>query len=504
MEKALRQLRENNYFLACRFLRHGNFVSLVTAPLVHGSDQQSCALIMTSYAISYVMNTCVTKRVVVLKTSRLRKIACFYYSLMFASIWLPQSGVSERAFLLYQVMGCICYVECAVHIPASLVLVLGKFCHVFMVFGTDLNLMNFPFDHGAFAMLIIVISVVLERTLRDRVAAQFKNADAESMISGFRQMLRGVCDGEVLLDDGFRIQEGASCLNRLLSSSECLDKTIFQDLLAQDSDELERFQKFISQPLNIDNSAAQLPAQCLRLSLQSSASQRAGVDAYHVALQHLFGCEGSYHLLAFKLDFESQAVPDATPAARVDSTMMPLLPSAARRPQVSSQASSRSGGTLLQTLPNLEELMMLVGDGSQQPVCQIHFKYRAKKGSSTSAAGRCDAAGEDTLPPLRTFIRPTDWETVRSSIARYAAGERCQIDLPRVYVKAFDRQSGYIQSRRVAVNPCLESARRGYMWLHFRDLRFEEKMPRAPSELAELVEVSSNSKSADEGLLALE
>eukprot|EP00439_Symbiodinium_sp_Y106_P018422 s5428_g2.t1 len=214
----------------------------------------------------------------------------------------------------------------------------------------------------------------------------------------------------------------------------------------------------------------------------------AGVDAYHVALQHLFGCEGSYHLLAFKLDFESQAVPDAAPAARVDSTMMPLLPSAARRPQVSSQASSRSGGTLLQTLPNLEELMMLVGDGSQQPVCQIHFKYRAKKGSSTSAAGRCDAAGEDTLPPLRTFIRPTDWETVRSSIARYAAGERCQIDLPRVYVKAFDRQSGYIQSRRVAVNPCLESARRGYMWLHFRDLRFEEKMPRAPGELAELVE----------------
>ncbi|CAE6956173.1 klhl36 [Symbiodinium sp. CCMP2592] len=165
------------------------------------------------------------------------------------------------------------------------------------------------------------------------------------------------------------------------------------------------------------------------------------------------------------------------------------LPSAARRPQAGSQASSRSGGTLLRTLSNLEELMMLVGGGSQQPVCQIHFKYRVNKGSSTSAAG------EDTTPPLRSFIRPTDWETVRSSIARYATGERCQIELPRVYVKAFDRQSGYIQSRRVSVNPCLESARsrRGYMWLHFRDLRFEEKMPRAPSELAELVEISSRS-----------
>ncbi|CAE7193223.1 klhl36 [Symbiodinium sp. CCMP2592] len=306
MEKALRQLRESNYFLACRFLRHGNFVSLVTAPLVHGPDQQSCALIMTSYAISYAMNTCIAKRAVVLKTSGLRIIACFYYFVMFASIWLPQSGVSERAFLLYQVMGAVCYVECAIHVPASLALVLGKFCHVFKVHGTDLNLTNFPFDHGAFAMLIIVISVVLERTLRDRVAAQFKNADAESMISGFRQMLRGVCDGEVLLDGGFRIQEGTSCLNRLLCSSECLDKTIFQDLLVQDSDELERFRKFISQPPKVDNSAAQLPAQCLRLSLQCAASQRVGVDAYHVALQHLFGCEGSYHLLAFKLDVESQ------------------------------------------------------------------------------------------------------------------------------------------------------------------------------------------------------
>lgn len=135
--------------------------------------------------------------------------------------------------------------------------------------------------------------------------------------------------------------------------------------------------------------------------------------------------------------------------------------------------------------------MMLVGGGSQQPVSQIHFKYRASKGSSSPGTG-------EGKPALRSFIRPTDWETVRASVARYSAGERSRIELPRVYVKAFDRQSGYIQSRRASVNPCMDStrSRSGYMWLHFRDLRFEEKMPRAPSELADLVERSS-SRSAD-------
>ncbi|CAE7805731.1 unnamed protein product [Symbiodinium sp. CCMP2456] len=429
--------------------------------------------------INHVLRLTIGDRVLS-SCSRLRKLILFYYALMFVSIWMPEAGVSQRAVLVYHFIACVCYVDSAVHIPASLVMFLGRLCHGFMLYGKEFHFMEFAFDHGAVTIIVIIFSIVLERTLRDRLAAQFRNSDAESMISAFRQMLRGVCDGEVLLDDNLRIQEGAGCLNRLLSPSDCLDKKIFPDLLLQDSDELERFEKFISQPLDLHSSAAQLPAPCLRLSLQSSNSQRAGVDVYHVALQHLFGCEGSYHLLGLKLDVESQAIPDA---AHESAGMASLRNSILRRPPARSQASSRSGGTLLRTVSNVEELMMLVHDRDQQPVSQIHFKYRETSSSS--------AQGDSVMPDLKSLIRPTDWETVRASIARHAAGDHCLMELPRIWVKAFERQSGYVQARRVSLKPCRDTARsrRGYLWLHLRDLRFEEKQRRAPSELADLAEM---------------
>ena len=483
LDNAMRQLRERNFVLACRFLRHGNFASMITCPLVQTHDRQSCALFLFAYAFSYTMNTLIAKGTVVLSTSGLRKLILCYYALMFVSIWMPEAGVSQRAVSVYHFVACVCYVDSSFHIPCNLLMLLGRICHGFMLHGKEFHVLEFAFDHGAFAILVIIFCVVLEQTLRDRLAAQFRNSDAESMISAFRQMLRAVCDGEVLLDDNLRIQEGAGCLNRLLSSSDCLDNKIFPDLLLQDSDELERFQKFISQPLDFDSSPARLlPAPCLRLSLQTSNSQRAGVDVYHVSLQHLSGCDGSYHLLGFKLDVEAQAIPDA---ANESAGMALLSKSVVRRPPARSQTSSRSGGTLLQTVSNLEELMMLVRDRGEQPVSQIHLKYRESSSSS--------AQGDSQMPDLRSLIRPTDWETVRASIARHAAGDHCSMELPRIWVKAFDRQSGYVQARRVALKPCRDTARsrRGYVWLHLRDLRFEAKQQRAPSELADLAEMSS-------------
>ena len=391
---------------------------------------------------------------------------------------MPEAGVSHRAVSVYHFIACVCCVDSSVHVPGSLLMLLGRTCHGFMVHGKEFNVIEFAFDHGAFAILVIISSVVLEQTLRDRLAAQFRNLDAESMISAFRQMLRAVCDGEVLLDDNLRIQEGAGCLNRLLSSSDCLDKKFFPDLLFQDSDELERFQKFILQPLDLDSSPARLPAPCLRLSLQSSDSQRAGVDVYHVTLQHLAGCEGSYHLLGLKLDVESQAIPDA---AHESAGMDSLCAS----PPARSQASSRSGGALLQRVSKMEEVMMLVRDRDPQPVSQIHLKYRESSSS---------AQGDSRMPDLRSLIRPTDWETIRAPIARHAAGDHCSMELPRIWAKAFE-QSGYVQARRVSLKPCQDAARsrRGYLWLHLRDLRFEAKQRRAPSELADLVEMSCGS-----------
>lgn len=48
---------------------------------------------------------------------------------------------------------------------------------------------------------IIASSISINLALRSRTDASLENSDAESLVSGFRRVLRGVCDGEVLLDN---------------------------------------------------------------------------------------------------------------------------------------------------------------------------------------------------------------------------------------------------------------------------------------------------------------
>ena len=48
--------------------------------------------------------------------------------------------------------------------------------------------------------------------MRSNIRARFDCSDAESLMFSFRRMLRGVCDGEVLLDSTFRIHSVSDCL----------------------------------------------------------------------------------------------------------------------------------------------------------------------------------------------------------------------------------------------------------------------------------------------------
>ncbi|CAE7774849.1 unnamed protein product [Symbiodinium microadriaticum] len=244
----MNHLREKNYVLASRFLRQVNFVSLVTCPLMNANDLPTCAAQMVAYVCAYTMHTCIANGIVRLSTSGLRRLFVFYYFLGGAT-FLLNSDFSVGILLGYKVILCVCYVDSAVHVPANVLLAVMEIGHHFMLSGREFHVLEFAIDRAVFAILASGISVVLERTLRDRLAAQIRNMDSESIILAFRQMLRAVCDGEVLLDDGLCIQEGSNCLNRILFRKESLDKTAFRNILVQDSSELEAFDKFISQPL---------------------------------------------------------------------------------------------------------------------------------------------------------------------------------------------------------------------------------------------------------------
>ncbi|CAE7674121.1 ISA3, partial [Symbiodinium pilosum] len=124
-----------------------------------------------------------------------------------------------------------------------------------------------------YGLVISMASLVLEFTLRQRLAAELQQSDAESMVSGFRAVLRGVCDGELLLDGKGRIQEGMGALQHLLSKTYDLKGTAFAELLVKDGEERGRFEDFISRRSDASQVCQGAP-QGLRMSLCSHYLQR--------------------------------------------------------------------------------------------------------------------------------------------------------------------------------------------------------------------------------------
>lgn len=232
-------------------------------------------------------------------------------------------------------------------------------------------------------------------------------------------MLRGVCDGDVLLNGSLEITGSSRRLSCLLSTQEELEGKSFQSLLLKEEDEQKRFNEFISRP---SGSSEDMPA-CLRVSLCSASATRVGVDVYHVALPCLYGSEEVYHLLALKED-EPQPIPEAirdTPR-----TLLPTAPSVKRSASVPGEVVSRGPrhrrlsmfdsdipALPLSCLPQLSDIVMLLDASSpQKDIKQLHMNYSRSKGGRSSADG---------MPSLRKLVRPTDWESVHTSVTAYAA-----------------------------------------------------------------------------------
>lgn len=73
--------------------------------------------------------------------------------------------------------------------------------------------------------------VLVVHSIKAVIAARQNSNDASSFMLGFKQVLRGVCDGELLLhQDSCTIVDDACCLERLLKSPKKLSQSNFLDL----------------------------------------------------------------------------------------------------------------------------------------------------------------------------------------------------------------------------------------------------------------------------------
>ena len=313
--EAMDQVRQEGFRLACRFLRQANFANIIATPFIHNGP--TCAIMMFLAVVAYAINSCIAEGAVRTSKVRVRQIFAFYYIVGLWSTWYNPKPTYDKLRIVWQVAALVCYVDTACHAPWQLALSLAAICSQLNIHGREFHVVEFALGESCLAMLLVIISSTLERTMKQRLASQL---NAESLVAGFRRILSGVCDGEVQLDEQLRILEGSSGLNHILCCSDNLQGTLFQDLLVlQDEEDLRNFKQFFVR--NEETRGAEMPyADCLRMSFRSSATSRVGADVFHVAIPYLSEGGGSQHVLCFKLDPEAalplpKPVPPATEPA---------------------------------------------------------------------------------------------------------------------------------------------------------------------------------------------
>ncbi|CAJ1396228.1 unnamed protein product [Effrenium voratum] len=246
---------------------------------------------------------------------------------------------------------------------------------------------------------VISVSIFLESSISSQIEAKFETTHAESMLAGFRRLLRGVCDGEFLLDNHLNIHGDAQSLKQLLMMSTSLNGKSFEKLLQPEAK--QRLAELIATTGDLK---ASIPP-CLRASLRGANDICVPVDLFHVPVQLRFGV---HHLIAFREDAESR-IPEATAE----------LPQFARNtgaPSCRSQRSMRSSsvassrGTLEELDPAAQEASLLIDASTKVlDICQAHWRYEKTE--------------ESAMPNLQSIIPRSDWRMVRGTVQAYARSQ---------------------------------------------------------------------------------
>ena len=237
-------------------------------------------------------------------------------------------------------------------------------------------------------ILFVASFAFIVHILRSNIAARQSSSDASSLLRGFRHILRGVCDGGLVLSrQSCTIVDGASSLECLLESTKTLQETNFLDLFL-DVESRKRFLNFLT---NESGQPEALPTG-LRVSLQGARGP-VSLDLFCTQVS-----PGDLCMLAIKQDPEQAAAP---PEAEPNS-----LPSTR-----SHRRYSRSQSTTSETVEAYDELVRIALLVSTRTgfldIEEAHLSFKRQSPELTIETG---------MPTLRRFINPSDWDRIEGML----------------------------------------------------------------------------------------
>ena len=302
-------------------------------------------------------------------------------------------------------------------------------------------------------------------SMRSNIAAKQDSHDATSMLHGFRQVLRGVCDGGLVLDrQNCQIVDGANCLERLLASNKSLAKTNLLDLFL-DAEARQRFLQFLSEDAKGAEceDARTNPAMPLglRVSLQGARGP-VSLDLFCTSGSISGPTGNDLCLLAIKEDAE-QIAPDAPPDS--------VPPMSSIRQGLRFPSHTRSTiSELVEAYDELTQVALLVSNNTDfMDIEEAHLSFKRQSPTLTIEQG---------MPTLRRFIRPSDWDRIEgmfSFVANLPAYERqrCYFRKPMLFRIPGESRS-YLRSKET----CVSRAEDGegetgsgpmHFWMYFSD-----------------------------------
>ena len=227
------------------------------------------------------------------------------------------------------------------------------------------------------------------------IAARLESDDASSLLLASRAVLRGVCDGDLVLDRrSLCIVEDSTTLERLLNVKRKLSGSNFLDLFL-DTDGRRQFLQFLQSEAALEKSKAAIPP-CSRIVLQGAH----GSVSTDVFCTSCAAAGHDYYLLAFRADPDQFAIPPDTHG--------PHGPHGAHGPwhfdeqrQVPRQPSEGSTDEVVKAFRQLVQLRFLVDIDT--PHLDIE---EATLSFSRSHPG-------DGMPRLRSFVSVNDWQRVK-------------------------------------------------------------------------------------------
>jgi len=264
------------------------------------------------------------------------------------------------------------------------------------------------------AAIGIMVPGFVEFALRERIVASIRSKDSDSLIFGFRQMLKGICDGELLLDSQLRVFGDTACLQRLLATKKDFRGCPLQELI-DGADDVENFEKFVAASLEEPESdrceSEKSAPRCLRVPLRSPSGRVVKVDVCHVLLPQLYGRKELHHLLSLTEDTESRQ-PEAMALKQAEAQLELFRKVRGAYSASQSAGSVSSCETFIESCEELAE-MTLVLNGSTEliDIEEAHFRFHRESSAQKLGLG---------MPTLKRFARPLDWQGFSSFLRRYA------------------------------------------------------------------------------------